>query len=79
LDEDDEDDVAVNLLSLISSTDPDGCGVAAAQLECVEGCNAEIVEDCEDILNPSGSGSGDDDCKDLDDDLIKCLEDCYEE
>ncbi len=82
MDEDDEDDVEDNLADLISWTEPDGCEVAAAQLECVEDCNAEIVDDCKSDLRNSGnsnaSGSHDyKDCEHLDNDLEHCYEDCY--
>jgi hypothetical protein len=73
MDDDDEDKVEENLLGLITF-----CAVDASDHECVEKCIEDIVKKCDDDLNPSGSGSGDDDCKHLDDDLIKCLkDDCY--
>ena len=54
------------------------CGVEDSDKKCVEECIKEIKRDCRDDLNDSGSGSGDDDCKDLADDFVKCLEeDCY--
>jgi hypothetical protein len=76
LKEDDEDDVEDNLADLL-----DGCGVAVAQLACVNDCNAEIVDDCKSDLKNSGNSNPShdyDDCEHLDNDLKHCYEDCYE-
>ena len=80
LDEDKEKDVADNLAILISD-EPDGCGVAAAQLTCVKDCNDEIVDDCKRDLRNSGNSNPShdyDDCEHLDNDLKHCYKDCYE-
>jgi len=84
LKEDDEKKVEKNLGELFTvcealidttTTDDEDC-----VLECIE----DIVKECKDDLKDSGDGTGGskdyDDCKHLDDDLIKCLEDrCYPE
>jgi hypothetical protein len=75
LDDDDDKKVKENLADLFT-----GCEalIDTDDQACVEKCIEKIGKKCEDDLDGSGSGSGDDDCKHLDDDLIKCLEDCYE-
>lgn len=77
LDEDDEDKVEENLLKLIKT-----CAVDKSDKECVEECIEKIVKECKDDLKGSKDGTGGskdyDDCKHLDNDLIKCLDrDCY--
>ena len=71
LDTDDEKKAEQNLKAL-------DCGVDESDEDCVLGCIKKIGRKCKDHLNGSGSGSGDDDCKKLADDFVKCLEeDCY--
>jgi hypothetical protein len=84
LDDDDDKKVEENLGELFTECEALIDTTTTDDEDCVLECIEDIVKECKDDLKDSGDGTGGskdyDDCKHLDDDLIKCLEDrCYPE